>query len=212
MSRRLTMALLGALCLSTARPRRARSSSRTRRATRSPSSTATARGEGDDPGRQPAARHRPEPDGKQLYICASDDDTIQIMDIASARIVGTLPSGPDPELMDISPDGTLLYVANEDDNMVTVVDIARGRCCQEIPVGRGAGGRRRQPRRQVGGEHLRDHQHGPFHRHRHARDHRQRPGRPAAALCRVDERQCRDLGRLGGRRHRQRHRQRHRGR
>src|ERR671910_3334090 len=35
------------------------------------------------------------PDGKFLYICASDDDTIEIMDTESQEIVGTLPSGPD---------------------------------------------------------------------------------------------------------------------
>jgi YVTN family beta-propeller protein len=36
------------------------------------------------------------PDGKFLYICASDDDTIQVMDTATRKIVGTMPSGPDP--------------------------------------------------------------------------------------------------------------------
>ncbi|MDH3660423.1 MAG: beta-propeller fold lactonase family protein, partial [Alphaproteobacteria bacterium] len=43
-------------------------------------------------------------DGKHLYICASDDDTIEIMDTTTYEIVGTMPSGPDPELMVISPD------------------------------------------------------------------------------------------------------------
>jgi YVTN family beta-propeller protein len=36
-------------------------------------------------------------DGKSLLICASDDDTVQILDLASGQIPGTLPSGPDPE-------------------------------------------------------------------------------------------------------------------
>lgn len=33
-------------------------------------------------------------DGKFVYVCASDDDTIQIIDTATKQIVGTLPSGP----------------------------------------------------------------------------------------------------------------------
>src|SRR5918911_2036615 len=37
------------------------------------------------------------PDGKWLYICVSDDDTIKIMDSATREIVGELPSGHDPE-------------------------------------------------------------------------------------------------------------------
>jgi PQQ-dependent catabolism-associated beta-propeller protein len=75
------------------------------------------------------------PDGSQLYVCASDDDTIEILDTGTLKIIGTLPSGPDPELMDISPDGKLMYVANEDDNMVTVVDIESRQMLSEIPVG-----------------------------------------------------------------------------
>ena len=36
-------------------------------------------------------------DGKYLLVCASDDDTVQILDVATREIVGDLPSGPDPE-------------------------------------------------------------------------------------------------------------------
>ena len=44
-------------------------------------------------------------DGKQLLICASDDDTVQVLDVASGEIVGDLPSGPDPEQLNINPLG-----------------------------------------------------------------------------------------------------------
>src|SRR5512145_2629563 len=37
-------------------------------------------------------------DGKQLLICASDDNTVQLLDVATRDLVGDLPSGPDPEL------------------------------------------------------------------------------------------------------------------
>ena len=35
-------------------------------------------------------------DGKLIYLCASDDDTIEVIDTATVQIVGTLPSGPIP--------------------------------------------------------------------------------------------------------------------
>src|SRR5271156_186087 len=62
-------------------------------------------------------------DGKTLYICTSDADHIEALDIDSLNVTRTLPSGPDPELFTLSPDGKILYVSNEDDNMVSVLDI-----------------------------------------------------------------------------------------
>ena len=64
----------------------------------------------------------------------------------------------------------------------------------------------RQPRRQDPGQHLRDHQHGAFHRHRDAQDRRQRAGRCAAALRRVQARRLGAVGLVRGRRHGQRDR------
>ncbi len=127
-------------------------------------------------------------DGKFLYLCASDDDTIEVIDTATLEIVGTLPSGPDPELFVLSPDGKTLYVANEDDNLVTVIDVESKGVLSEIPVGVEPEGMGISPRRQDHGQHVGDDQHGPLHRHRDARDHRQRAGRCAAALRRVHAR------------------------
>ena len=124
-------------------------------------------------------------DGKFIYLCASDDDTIEVIDTATLQIVGTLPSGPDPELFVLSPDGKTLYVANEDDNLVTVIDVESKKVLAEIPVGVEPEGMGDQSRRQDHGQHLRDDQHGAFHRHHHARDHRQCAGRFAPALRRV---------------------------
>src|SRR4249919_1146072 len=36
-------------------------------------------------------------DKKSLYICASDSDHIEVLDLAADKIVRTLPSGADPE-------------------------------------------------------------------------------------------------------------------
>src|SRR5690349_15836610 len=46
-------------------------------------------------------------DGKHLLVAVGDDDTIEIIDTETHEIIGTLPSGPDPELFTQSPDGRL---------------------------------------------------------------------------------------------------------
>ena len=80
-----------------------------------------------------------------IYLCASDDDTIEIIDTATHEIVGSLPSGPDPELFVLSPDGKTLYVANEDDNLVTVIDLESKERHGRNPGRRRAGGHGHQP-------------------------------------------------------------------
>src|SRR4029077_8591045 len=67
--------------------------------------------------------------------CASDDDTIQVLDAATLRIIGDLPSGPDPETFALHVSGNPLYVSNEDDNMVTVIDLPSRKVIAEIPTG-----------------------------------------------------------------------------
>ena len=47
-------------------------------------------------------------DAKSLYICASDSDHIEVLDLASDQIVRTLPSGADPEYFALDPTGKLL--------------------------------------------------------------------------------------------------------
>jgi len=59
-------------------------------------------------------------DGKELYVCASDDDTVRVFNTDTYEEMHTLPSGPDPELFILHPSGNPLFIANEDDNLVTV--------------------------------------------------------------------------------------------
>ena len=74
-------------------------------------------------------------DGNTLYVCTSDDDHVEVLDLGTGKVTHTLPSGPDPELMELGPGGRYLYIANEDDNLVTVVDVEKRRKVVEIPVG-----------------------------------------------------------------------------
>lgn len=87
-----------------------------------------------------AAGNRPRgigisPDGKHLYVCASDDDSIKVFDAETYEFLWSLPSGPDPELFVLSLSGDKIYVSNEDDNLVTVIDTKKRTVVAEIPVG-----------------------------------------------------------------------------
>ncbi|MEZ1470912.1 cytochrome D1 domain-containing protein, partial [Pseudomonas aeruginosa] len=42
-------------------------------------------------------------DNRLLYICASDSDTVQVMDLATRKIIKQLPSGADPEQFALHP-------------------------------------------------------------------------------------------------------------
>jgi PQQ-dependent catabolism-associated beta-propeller protein len=63
------------------------------------------------------------------------DDAIAMVDVATRRVRGRLPAGPDPERFVASADGKWLYVANENDNRVSFVDIAARRIVREVAVG-----------------------------------------------------------------------------
>ncbi|MET0369571.1 MAG: beta-propeller fold lactonase family protein, partial [Methylobacterium sp.] len=58
-------------------------------------------------------------DGKELFVCASDDDRIDVLDTSNGKVVRSLRSGPDPEQFILDSSGNPLYVANEDDSQVT---------------------------------------------------------------------------------------------
>jgi PQQ-dependent catabolism-associated beta-propeller protein len=74
-------------------------------------------------------------DYSQLYICASDSDAVQVMDMATKELVANLPSGADPEQFALHPDDRRLYIANEDDAVVTVVDTQERRVIAQVDVG-----------------------------------------------------------------------------
>src|SRR5947209_18505278 len=51
-------------------------------------------------------------DQKYVLVAVGDDDTIELIEKKINQVVGTLPSGPDPESFVQDPAGKLLYVAN----------------------------------------------------------------------------------------------------
>ncbi|MGB4865498.1 MAG: PQQ-dependent catabolism-associated beta-propeller protein [Hyphomicrobium sp.] len=74
-------------------------------------------------------------DGSALYVCASDSNSIQILDPVSGEIVGQIDDVNDPEQLALSPDGRLLYVSNEEENAVSIIDLTKTAVIKTIPVG-----------------------------------------------------------------------------
>src|SRR5262249_11273062 len=60
-------------------------------------------------------------------------DGIALVDVASEKLVRTIPSGKDPECFDFTPDGKLLYVSNEEAAQASVVDVPSGNILKTIP-------------------------------------------------------------------------------
>lgn len=73
-------------------------------------------------------------DDKTLFLCASDSNEIEALDLDSYRL-SSVAGTPDPERVDISPDGKLLFASNENDNMVSIIDIAGHDVIDQVPVG-----------------------------------------------------------------------------
>ena len=98
---------------------------------------------------------RPSRDGRTLYVALSGSprsgpgvdearlpppdrgaDGVAVIDVAARKVARVLPSGPDPEALDLSPDGKLLYVSNEESAELTAVDIPSGAIVGRVGVGR----------------------------------------------------------------------------
>lgn len=74
------------------------------------------------------------PDGKELYIAASEDNAIVVIDPESLKVLRTFQSGSDPETFAVHPNGNI-YISNEDDAKASVFDPKTGNRIAEIPVG-----------------------------------------------------------------------------
>ena len=59
-----------------------------------------------------------------------------MVDLATFKLLRTLPSGQDPEAFDLSRDGKTLYISNEETAEMTVLDVATGKVTTRVPVGR----------------------------------------------------------------------------
>jgi len=76
-----------------------------------------------------------EPTGKTLYVtCAAPKSIVCGIDIASGKVIASIPVGHTAIGPAISPDGMRLYVCNRFDNNVAVIDLAAKKLIAEVPT------------------------------------------------------------------------------
>ena len=71
----------------------------------------------------------------KLYVACGDDDSIDVIDMATLEVIDSIPTGPSPEVFTFSPDETKIYVSNEEDSTMEIIDIATKTVTARVPTG-----------------------------------------------------------------------------
>ena len=74
-------------------------------------------------------------DNRQAWVANIGEDNISIVDVATLRILGTIPAGKGPTGLTFSRDGRFAYVSNQGDKTVSVIDTESHQVIKSIPVG-----------------------------------------------------------------------------
>jgi len=72
---------------------------------------------------------------KLLYVACGDDDVIDVIDVGTLSVVDHIPTGPSPEMFELSRDEKSLYVSNEEGSSVQEISIEDKIIVREIPTG-----------------------------------------------------------------------------
>jgi YVTN family beta-propeller protein len=80
------------------------------------------------------------PDGRRLYVTASDAGLLLVVEIASRRVVAEIPAGRRPHAVALDAAGRRAFVTDRDDDVVTILDLGRGAVTTRVAVGRGPAG------------------------------------------------------------------------
>jgi PQQ-dependent catabolism-associated beta-propeller protein len=70
-----------------------------------------------------------------LYVACGDDDVIDVIDVATLKVVDHIPTGRSPEMFIASRDGKALYVSNEEASAVQEIGLGDKLIMREIPTG-----------------------------------------------------------------------------
>jgi YVTN family beta-propeller protein len=83
------------------------------------------------------AQLRAQPPTSSLLVLAKSDRTLSVVDPATLKVVGSVPSGPDPHEVAVSTDGRTAYISNYNggNNMITVVDLVAMKPLAPIDLG-----------------------------------------------------------------------------
>lgn len=76
------------------------------------------------------------PAGAKAYIGLFKDNAVAVLDIATNRVLRTIPVPAGPHGLVVSPDGRWIYVSSDGDSKVSVIDTATDRIADTIEVGK----------------------------------------------------------------------------
>jgi YVTN family beta-propeller protein len=84
-----------------------------------------------------ATAHAQSPAPGALVILSKSDRTLSIVDPATLKVLGSVPSGPDPHEVAVSTDGRTAYISNYNGNSstITVIDLAARKPLAPIDLG-----------------------------------------------------------------------------
>jgi YVTN family beta-propeller protein len=74
------------------------------------------------------------PDGRQVWATVRGEDHLAVIDAATYREVGRIPTTSGPGMTIFAPDGTLAFLCNSFNPVVEVVDVAKREVIKTIPV------------------------------------------------------------------------------
>ena len=70
-----------------------------------------------------------------LYVACGDDDSIDVIDVATLKVVDSIPTGPSPEMFTFSPDESQILVSNEEDSVLEMIEVASKTVVDRVPTG-----------------------------------------------------------------------------
>ena len=81
------------------------------------------------------------PSGKEIWVANAQDGTLSVIDVASKRVVATLPANvPGANRLKFTPDGRHVLIAAQGDHALTVYDAASRHEIKHLAIARGAAG------------------------------------------------------------------------
>ena len=80
------------------------------------------------------------PDGRHLYVTASDAGVLLVVEVATRRVVAEIPAGRRPHDVVLDSGGRRAFVTDRDDDAVSVIDLDRGARVAGFRAGRGPAG------------------------------------------------------------------------
>ena len=75
------------------------------------------------------------PDKTRIMVVCGDSNALGLVDVATAKLVDTVPLGDSPEMFALSPEGKLAYVSIEDDSVMAAYDLATKKPVFEVKTG-----------------------------------------------------------------------------